>query len=90
MPAIAGGGAVTSISLVTDDATPAEFLSVADGDVANMTSEAQFSWTGFVKIAVGTKIQLILAGGAQGVEYLVELTAKCEAIVDGGYLAVSA
>ena len=78
---------LTSISVQTDDTTPGEIISAANGAVANLTAEAELSWTGWVRINTGTKIQLTIAGGAEGAEYITTITAKCEAIVDGGYLA---
>jgi len=90
MPAEAAGGSVTSIAIATDDATPGVIFNSTEGDVANLTSEAELSWTGAMRINVGTKIQLALAGGAHGSSYVTTITAVCEAIVDGGYLAESA
>ena len=90
MPAEAAGGSVESISLVTDDETPTVFLESADALVGALTSEAEFVWEGKCRINTGTKLQLILAGGAHGSTYPVTITAEYEAIADGGYLAVSA
>lgn len=90
MPTGAPAGAVTSIAVATDDSTPGVFLNATDGAVANLTSEAEFSWTGEMVIGVGTIIQLALVGGASAAEHLVAITAKYEAIADTGYLAESA
>jgi len=87
MPTGAAGGALTSISIQTDDATPGVIISAADGAVANLTSEADLGWTGTLYITVGTKIQLTIAGGAHGAAYVCNVTAKCRAVVSGGYLA---
>lgn len=87
MPTGDCGGALTSISIQTDDATPSVLISSAQGAVGNLTSEAEISWTGATKIKVGTKIQLTIAGGAHGSEYLAEIIAKYRAIADGGTLA---
>jgi len=87
MPDIVCGGALTSISIQTDDTTPQEFIDPARGAVANLTAEAQLAWEGPVLIKVGTKIQLTIAGGAHGVEYLCDVVAECRAVVLGGYLA---
>jgi hypothetical protein len=87
MPTGAAGGAVTSISIQTDDATPGVIISSALGAVANLTSEAELSWTGLMRINVGTKIQLTIAGGAHGSEYIATVTAKYCSIVAGGTLA---
>jgi len=87
MPTGAAGGSVTSIAIVTDDATPATIISATDGAVANLTSEADLAWTGALLINVGTKIRLTIAGGAHGSEYLTTIIAQCRAVVNGGYLA---
>lgn len=87
MPAEACGGALTSISIQTDDATPQEIINSTDGAVANLTSEAQLAWTGAVYIAVGSKIQLTIGGGAHGSEYLCDVVAAYRAVVGGGELA---
>jgi len=89
MPNAAAGGALTSISIQTDDATPQVFISSTDGAVANLTAEAQLAWTGAVLIDAGTgaKIRLTIAGGATGVAYVCDVIAECRAVVAGGYLA---
>ncbi len=87
MPTGAAGGALTSISIQTDDVTAGEIVSVADGDVANLTSEADLGWTGTLYITVGTKIRLTIGGGAHGAEYVCNVTAKYRAVVTGGNLA---
>ena len=87
MPDAAAAGAVTSISIVTDDSTAATIISVAEGAVGNLTAQAQLSWKGSLKITVGTKLQLILAGGAHGSTYTTSITAGYRAITAGGTLA---
>jgi len=87
MPTGACGGALTSISIQTDDATPGVIISAVDGAVANLTSEADLGWTGTLYITVGTKIQLTIAGGAHGAAYVCNVTAKCRAVASAGYLA---
>ena len=87
MPTGAAGGALTSISIQTDDVTPGVIISSVDGDVANLTSEADLGWTGTLYITVGTKIRLTIAGGAHGAGYVCKVTAKSRAVVSGGYLA---
>ena len=89
MPAEAAGGALTSITIQTDDATPQVIFDSTAGDVANLTSEAQLSWTGAILIDAGTgaKIQLTIAGGAHGSEYICDVVAECRAVLSGGYLA---
>ncbi len=86
-PTGAAGGALTSISIQTDDATAGVIISAAAGAVGNLTSEADLSWTGSLYITVATKIRLTIAGGAHGAGYVCNVTAKCRAVVSGGYLA---
>ncbi|KKN52946.1 hypothetical protein LCGC14_0607470 [marine sediment metagenome] len=87
MPTGAAGGALTSISIQTDDVTPGVIISAAAGAVANLTSEADLGWTGALYITVGTKIRLTIGGGAHGAGYVCNVTAKYRAVVSGGNLA---
>ena len=87
MPTGAAGGALTSISIQTDDATPGVIISSTLGAVANLTSEADIGWSGEMRIDVGTKIQLTIAGGAHGSEYITKIAATYESTVAGGTLA---
>ena len=80
------GGALTSISIHTDDVTPAVIFNVADGDLANLTQEASLGWTGALPIPVGTIIQLTIAGGAGGVACVSNVVAQYRADVVGGVL----
>ena len=89
-PNIVCGGALTSIYIQTDDATPQIFITAVEGAVANLTAEAQLSWapaSGIALIKVGKKIQLTIAGGAHGVAYVCDVVARCRSVVSGGYLA---
>jgi len=88
-PALAAGGALTSISIQSDDATPIVLISSAAGAIANLTSEAQLAWTGAMLLDAGTgaKIRLTINGGATGVAYVCDVIAECRAVVAGGYLA---
>ena len=81
------GGALTSISIHTDDVTPAVIISVADGDLANLTHEATISWNGALLIPVGTIIQLTIAGGAGGTACACDVIAESSMVSDAGYLA---
>lgn len=87
LPTGAVGGALTSISVQTDDATPGVIISSTLGAVANLTSEAELSWTGYLLVNTGTKIQLTIAGGAHGSAYTATFTAKYRAVTAGGTLA---
>lgn len=86
MPTGAAGGSLTSISVQTDDVTPGVIISSALGAVANLTSEAELSWEGELRIDVGTKIQLTIAGGAHGSAYVANVVASYRPIVSGGSL----
>ena len=87
LPTGAVGGALTSVSVQTDDATPGVIISSTLGAVTNLTSEAEISWTGCLLVNVGTKIQLTIAGGAHGSAYTATFTAKYRAVTAGGTLA---
>ena len=90
MPDIVAGGAISSISIQTDDTTPQVLISAADGTVANLTAEAQLAWQNFnapILIKTGTKIQLTIAGGAHGVAYVCDVVARVRSVTSGGYLA---
>jgi len=78
---------ITSISVQTDDTTPQVFISSTTGAKANLTAEAQLSWTGAVLIKVGTKIQLTIAGGAADAPTVCDVVCECRAVVAGGHLA---
>ena len=78
---------LTSVSVQTDDSTPVVLISAASGAVANLTAEYELTWEGKCRINVGTKIQLTIAGGAEGAEYITTATVEYRAIVDGGSLA---
>lgn len=87
MPNDVAGGALTAISIQTDDATPITFISAANGAVANLTAEAQLASDSPIIVAVGSLIELTIVGGAEGAAYVCTVTAVYKAIVDGGYLA---
>ncbi|GAI70679.1 unnamed protein product, partial [marine sediment metagenome] len=87
LPTGAPGGTLTSISIETDDATPGVIIDAVAGAVANLTTEADLGWTGTLYITVGTKIQLSILGGPSDADYICQVTAKCRAVVSGGYLA---
>lgn len=80
------GGALTSISIQTDDVTPAVIMSVANGDLANLTHEATISWTGALLIPVGTLIQLTIAGGVCGTACACDVVVESRIIAGAGYL----
>jgi len=86
MPTGNCGGSLTSISIQTDDQTPAVLISSTTGAIGNLTTEAVLSWTGLTHIAVGTKVQLTIAGGAHGSAYSCKVTALYRPITNGGKL----
>ena len=81
------GGSLTSITIQTDDTTPQVVFNSGDGALANLTQEAELSFTGAIRINVGTKLQLTIAGGAAGTACAATITAGYKAIVAGGTLA---
>jgi len=81
------GGALTSISIHTDDVTPAVIFNTTDGVLANLTEEASLTWTGALHIPVGTIIQLTIAGGAGGTACVCDVIAQSRCVVAGGILA---
>jgi hypothetical protein len=88
MPNAAAGGALTSISIQTDDATPQVFISPDQGAVGNLTAENQLAYTGVILIDAGTgaKIRLTIAGGATGGAYVCDVVAEYRAVISGGSL----
>ncbi len=80
------GGALTSISIQTDDAEPAVLISTEDGALVFLEEEASLSWTGALEIPTGTLIQFTIAGGAAGVTSVCSIVAQCRAVVNLGYL----
>ncbi|MGP8322391.1 MAG: hypothetical protein ACT6FG_00115 [Methanosarcinaceae archaeon] len=80
------GGALTSISIHTDDVTPAVIIDTTDGALANLTQEAGLGWTGSFLIPVGTLLQLTIAGGTAGVACVCDIVAESRAVVRGGVL----
>ena len=85
-------GGFTGISIQTDDATPAVFLSQANGVKANITSEATISWDGGsagIYIKVGTIITLTIYGAAADATCAPDIVAVYRSTGDGtGTLAV--
>lgn len=88
-PNIVADAPLTSITIQTDDETPGVIVNATDGAVANLTAEAQLGWQGQpgIYIPTGTKIQLTIAGGAEGNAYVCNVVAKYRAVVSGGALA---
>ncbi len=86
-PAGVPGGVLTAISIQTNDATPAVIIPAAVCPVASLLSEAQFYWTGRIRMGVGKKIQLTIYTGAAGGAYSCNVVAGYRAVVSGGTLA---
>ena len=87
IPEDVSGGAMTSLSIQTDDTTAQVFIDAAAGAQVNLTAQAQLSWTGTALIKVGSKIQLIIAGAATGIACSCDVIAECRAVVAEGTLA---
>lgn len=85
-PTTVTAGALTSISIQTDDATPGVIISSADGAVGNLLTESELVWTGAMRIETGTTIQLTIAGGATGVAQSCKIAVEYVAIEDTGVL----
>lgn len=79
--------ALTAISLETDDTTPVEILTDANGAVANLTAEAQFVYTTPFVLAEGKGIVLTIAGGAADAATVCTLAVKYRALEAGAYLS---
>lgn len=86
MPDAAAGGALTSISIQTNDSTPQVFISSLLGAVANLTAQAQLASISPVIVAAVKKIQLTITGGATGVAYSCTVTVTHRAVTAGGTL----
>lgn len=81
-------GGITGISVTTDDATAQTIISTTQGLLANLTTEAELSWTGHTLIPVGTIIRVVLAGGTADADPTnIVLYATYHAVVAGGVLA---
>ena len=78
---------ITSISIQTDDTTAQIFISTGAGAKANLTAESQLSGdiNGII-IAVGSKIQLTIAGGAADATTTCNVVVEFRAVVAGGTL----
>jgi hypothetical protein len=84
---VSDDGALTSISIQTDDTTPQVFISDTTGAVGELTAENQLGYTGVIMIKVGKKIQLTIAGGAADEATVCDVIAVYRAVAGGGYLA---
>ena len=84
---VADDATITSISIQSNDATPQVLVSATLGVKANLTAEAQISWTGAVLLKAGKKIQLTIAGGAADAATVCDVVAEGRAVTGGGYLA---
>ena len=87
MPDVVGAAPMTGITIQTDHTTPQQFITAAQGAVANMTAQNQFSSTDPISLEAGKKVQLTLAGGNHGAAYLCTIEALYRAVTSGGSLA---
>ena len=84
---VADDATITSIAIASNDATPQVLISSALGVKANLTAEAQISWTGAALLKAGKKIQLTIAGGTADAATVCDVVAEFRAVTGGGYLA---
>ncbi|MGA2462770.1 MAG: hypothetical protein ABSH06_00260 [Thermodesulfobacteriota bacterium] len=80
-------GAITGISIQTDDGTPQVLLAAALGVKANLTAEKQFICSTPILLVAGKKINLTIIGGAADDPTVCDVVAIYQAVVSGGYLA---
>jgi len=86
MPDAVGAAPMTGISIQTDHTTPQVFITAAQGAVANMTAQNQFSSTDPISLELGKKVQLTLAGGVHAAGYVVTVEVLYRAVTSGGSL----
>jgi hypothetical protein len=86
MPNAVAGGALTSISIQTNDATAQTFITNVQGAVANLTAENQLFTNDPISIGVGKLIQLTINGGATGAGYVCTVEVLYHAVTTGGSL----
>ena len=87
MPDVVGAAPMTGITIQTDHTTPQQFITAAQGAVANMTAQNQFFSTDPISLEAGKKAQLTLAGGNHAAAYLCTIEALYRAVTSGGSLA---
>lgn len=87
IPVDVSGGAMTSLSIQTDDTTAQVFIDSTTGAKANLTAQAQLAWTGAHLLKATKKIQLTIAGAPTGIACSCDVVAECRAVVAGGYLS---
>lgn len=75
----------TGISLATDDGSPIELLSSANGAKAKLTGNFFDVYRGPVVTAATKKIQLTIGGGAAGAGKVADITVLWRPLVAGGY-----
>jgi hypothetical protein len=83
---VADDATITSIAIATNDTTAQVLISAAQGAKANLTAEAQITWTGTVLLKAGKKIRLTIAGGAADAATVCDVVAEYRAVTGGGYL----
>lgn len=84
---VADDTTITSIAIATNDATAQAMITAVQGAKANLTSEAQITWTGSLLLKVGKTIRLTIAGGAANASTVCDVVAEYRAVNAGGYLA---
>ena len=84
-----GGGGFTGISVQSTDVAPVEFISAANGAVANLTAGKILSFAGQGVVASAKAITLTIGGAATGLACNAIIFATFRPVVAGGYLVVS-
>lgn len=77
---------ITKISIQTNDATPAVFISDVLGDKTLLTAESQHVFYGAVLIKDTKLIQLTIYGGASDASTVCDVVAFYRSVVPGGIL----
>ena len=85
---ITADAGLTSISVVSDDLTPIVFISTTAGAKAKLEAGVHLTYRGPAILAVGSKIQLVVAGTVNNVATDCYVYVSYRPVVSGGYLAV--
>lgn len=83
-----GDAGLTSLSVVSNDATPIVFISTTAGAKANLGDGVHLAYTGPAVLTVASKIQLVVAGTVDNVATNCYVYVSYRPVVAGGYLAV--
>ena len=70
----------------TDNTTATTFVSAVAGAKANLTAEAELTWTGASILKNGNKVQLTIAGGASDAATVCDVVVKTKVVTDNAIL----